>query len=343
MANRKHDSKPLRVLFRAEGGGQLGLGHLSRCRSLATAFSMAYSTEMYCALSDQLLGLEFFHGLPVTVKSPDDFDHPEFYDVAILDIPEASLGQQQRLRNIANLLVQIDDEGEGPFTCHILIRPNLLGLFPPKTFDEERRYWTGREYVIVHPDFAKIHGRIGTNEDSRKKILVCFGGSDPAQLTEKVIPILKDFSGAARVEVVLGNAFKAKDKVITRLAGEHFFSVTVNCADMARRIACSDLAIISGGTIMYEVACLGIPALVLCQNAAQQAEAEIFARAGAAINLGIHDQFQGQLVHESLLHLLGNQDLLTSMSLRGRQLVSCHGADLIVDKIVAIARSTNRR
>lgn len=91
--------------------------------------------------------------------------------------------------------------------------------------------------------------------------------------------------------------------------------------------------------MLYEAAALGVPAIVLCQNAAQQREAELFARAGAVINLGTYEQGHEQFVRQSLTRLLSDNELLSSMSENGRKLVSLNGASSIVDKIVSIARS----
>lgn len=338
MSNKKHVNRTLRILLRTEGGTQLGLGHLSRCRSLATAF-LAHDAILHCAISDQALGEKFLHGLPVAVTGMADAVRQGPYDVAILDIPNATREQEWHLATIAKLLVRIDDEGEGPFHCDILIRPNLLGLARPTIEAESPRYWTGRDSIILHPDFADSQSWPRSSDEGGRRVLVCFGGSDPAQLTQKVLPTFLELTSQVQVEVILGSAFPGKDSLIAALAGAPSVTVSTDCPDMARRFAHSDLALISGGTMLYEAAALGVPAIVLCQNAAQQAEAEIFAKAGAVVNLGSYQQGHAQLVRQTLARLLADDELLAAMSKRGRQLVSRHGARAIVEKIVSMALS----
>jgi spore coat polysaccharide biosynthesis predicted glycosyltransferase SpsG len=248
------------------------------------------------------------------------------------------LAEQHRLGKLSKLFVGIDDESPSPVYYDVLIRPNLLDLPPPPSFTPEFYYWQGKDYIILHPEFGRQSVRAIKAPSGPRRWLICFGGSDPGNLTRRLAPILKEFRGKIRAHLILGCAFREADQIRALIEDEPHISLTINCQNMAQAFAKADLAIISGGTLLYEGAALGVPMVVLAQNRSQQIEAEIFATRGAAINLGLHDEVRDQDLIDTLDCLINGSERLAAMSAAGVNLVSPHGTHRIVTGLVDLSK-----
>ena len=322
----------VQVLFRVEASEILGLGHLSRCRSLALELARRFLCSPIFATIQTKTAKSFLDGLGVTIIHPDQLSGKHEFDVAITDIPGLCLNEQRWLGELASLHVGINDDDPGPFAYDILIRPNLLDLPIPATEKKTCDYWKGREYIILHPDFA-LRRPSSAGRLKVENMLVCFGGSDPAGLTLRVIPILAQVVQDVNVHIVLGSAFTGKEAVSALIAAMPNVSLTVNCSTIAEALSRADVALISGGTLMYEACVLGVPTLVLCQNEPQHQEAEILAGGGAVINLGMHSQVNDERIVSAIKIMLGDTAQRQRLSVTARRLVPSNGTSHIGSKI----------
>jgi hypothetical protein len=104
-----------------------------------------------------------------------------------------------------------------------------------------------------------------------RRVLVTFGGADPANMTEKTIRALAAIPGDFQVQIVVGLAYEPRAALRTWVQelGPRF-EVREQVRDMSRRIHAADLVITSAGRTVYEVAAIGTPCLEMCQNAREQ-------------------------------------------------------------------------
>jgi spore coat polysaccharide biosynthesis predicted glycosyltransferase SpsG len=135
------------------------------------------------------------------------------------------------------------------------------------------------------------------------------------------------------VHIVLGSAFTGKEAVSALIAAMPNVSLTVNCSTIAEALSRADVALISGGTLMYEACVLGVPTLVLCQNEPQHQEAEILAGGGAVINLGMHSQVNDERIVSAIKIMLGDTAQRQRLSVTARRLVPSNGTSHIGSKI----------
>ena len=322
----------MQILFRVEASETLGLGHLSRCRSLALEFVRKFSCSIIFAITQAKIGKEFLDSIDATVVQPDELSNNSRFDVVITDIPGIGLDEQERWGGVASLHVGINDEDLGPFAYDILIRPNLLNLPHPIAKKKNFGYWKGKEYIILHPDFG-LWKPYFTSKRKVENILVCFGGSDPAGITLRTVPILRQLVSDIHIRIVVGVAFANMEAIKLIVANKFNMTLSVNCSNMAKMFSNADLAFISGGTLLYEACALGVPALVLCQNETQHWEAEIFARAGAAINRGVHSQAEDQDIISAIRTMVGDKAQRQKMSWAAQRLIFSDGTGRIVSKI----------
>lgn len=320
------------ILFRVNADLSLGLGHVSRCRSLMLELSrqadcrFAVMTDTCDTVHQMLTGIAYdLYETGVTVSSAR-------FNAVIVDVPDSSR-LEENFRAIADLVVCIDDSGLGLSSQDILIRPNLLDLPRPVGMSEER-YWTGQ--VILHPNFALYSDELPAERASdEKELFVCFGGSDPGGITLKVAPLLKYLGDGVTVRMVAGAAFPHNEALTAAVGPNGRFIVERNIPDVARVLKNADIALISGGTLLYEACASSVPAVVICQNEEQLAEAEIAHLAGAAICLGMYSAAIHDNIVPTVKRLLSDDSLRLAMARSGRSLVPFDGTAQLVSRLLS--------
>lgn len=345
MLSKRHDKpKTSQVLFRVEAEESLGLGHLSRCRSLARAFVERFHCRICFAISRKDIGEQFLgEGLNTEIMEPYRIPTDALFDVVIIDVPGLPLAEQKKMAAISSLLVGIDDDGPGPFYLDVLIRPNLLDLPKPDMPEKTFHYWQGKEYLILSPEFQKQVSEVAGVKHNNKAGLICFGGSDPAGLTLRLVPLLKEFTGETSFTIILGAAFPNPQSVQAVVVDEPSISVIVNCRNMAAAFSRANFCVISGGTLLYEALSLGVSPLVWCQNIAQYTETELLSKVGAAVNLGLAENVSDQAAADGLRSFLANEDRMAKIAKIARQQVCVDGATRIVNQIEALIKESIRR
>jgi len=325
------------IVFRVDADEKLGLGHLSRCRSLMLTFAGATLCKFALVTNNPDLVRKFFPQIDVDLYAVTDIGRLRHADVAIIDVPGIEYREQEELRCLADLIVVIDDDGPGIPYQNILLRPNLLDLPLPEGMPLND-YWSGRDYIILHPDFRMLASQHKNRERKAKELFVCFGGSDPGGLTLRAIPALKQIKQDITVQIILGAAFVQIQAVIDMTRDDARFIVSQNISDMAKRIRQADIALISGGTLLYEACALGTPAVIVSQNESQVVEAAICAAAGAVIDLGDGRTATDEKILCALQKLLDDDGLRQSMIRKGPAVVSPEGVMHIVSKLLLRVR-----
>lgn len=324
--------KPIRIAFRVDADEKSGLGHLSRCRSLMRALQGLAGTEFFIVSNNAEAVKKFIPD--IAFHYSERFVQGIGFDMVVVDLLEGPLQKEGARPGGAGLLVCIDDDGPGMPDQDILIRPNLLDLPRPAEMDPDN-YWSGRDHIILNPDFSLPEYRWTARGGEPLDLLVCFGGSDYVGLTPRVVPILKKLKVNMRVRLVMGAAFSRRKEVDALVAGDQRFLASGHISDMAQFLSRAAVAFISGGTMLYEVCSLGVPAVVLSQNRAQDIEAAICHRAGAVINLGVNEDVQDQEISEALERVLGDPALRESLSAKGPRVVSPDGVMRIASRLIA--------
>jgi spore coat polysaccharide biosynthesis predicted glycosyltransferase SpsG len=246
---------------------------------------------------------------------------------------------KEHFHDIADLLVCVDDNGPGLEGQDILIRPNLVELPKPAGLPAER-YWTGQ--VILHPDFAKQRPLSAKKNSGRKELIVCFGGSDPNGITLRAANIVKRLGEEVLVRIVLGAAFPWDEKVALLVGQDARFLIERNIPDMARVLGNADIALISGGTLLYEACASGVPSVVVCQNEEQRAEADAAHAAGAVISLGVSAQVPDEQILSAVERLLGDAALRQTMAGKGCLLVAPDGAARLAARLLSFLKKGDK-
>ena len=321
-----------KILFRFEADEQVGLGHLCRCRAIAIEFAEHADIEIVLSSLRDDLVRSVFRGVVYGLISPEDIFGEAFFDVAVVDVPGFSWQAQQSLNSICKLFIGIDDLGAGPFVYDVLIRPNVL-LLPAQMSKVGAEIWAGKDYIVLHPVFAKLKPQ-SDKWKKAKDILVCFGGSDPAGLTLRVIPVLRQLPVDIRINIVIGQGFSQPEQVIDLISGDKRFRVLPNVPNLAGMFNTCGAALVAGGTLMYEACALGVPSVIICQNKGQRQEAAIFAEQHAMLNLGSAADISDNIIINAIEKVCYDIDLRKKLSKNAKKMVPRTGVQRVTTEIL---------
>jgi UDP-2,4-diacetamido-2,4,6-trideoxy-beta-L-altropyranose hydrolase len=203
-----------------------------------------------------------------------------------------------------NLLV-IDDLADRPHQADLLLDQNFFGeatqqryqgLLPPQC-----RQLLGPHYALLGPEYAQLHPLVPPRTELRR-VLVFFGGVDPANLTGRALEALMDPALAhLAVDVVLGGQSPHRKAVEELVARRPHTTLHGPLPSLAGLIARADLAIGAGGATTWERACLGLPSLVVAIAANQLPFAQALDQAGHLELLGDGASVSVEQIRSALL------------------------------------------
>ena len=240
-------------------------------------------------------------------------------------------GSQYRdlLRRTGRPLLFLDDCGDAEFApTDWILNQNLhasASLYPGC---DPTHLLLGPRYTLLRREFRCRTDRRREIPAVGKRVLVTFGGSDPARLTVRAIEALKmlhlpDLEAC----IVIGPANADPDSA--RAAARDLpFPARIECnpANLPDLMAWADLAISAAGSTCWELAFLGVPQIVLAVAPNQRPIADALARRGLADSLGEAQTVTTSLLAAGVETLLMDRRRREQFSRRGQETIDGMGA-----------------
>lgn len=312
------DSAPL--LIRADGGRDIGGGHVVRSLTLAAYLADRGVPVRFAIRDDEgtfvdriesagcdvirlpeepLPGPLLAAAWPVEMQQ-HDLDllfaaSPGRYGAVIVDHYGLDTNWEQGIRARSDRVLAIDDLANRSHDVDLLVDQNWYGdttadrykhLVPPGC-----QQLLGPRYALLQPEYAKA--RLGATPPHHppQRILVSFGGSDPTGETLKVVTALSDprFS-EINVDVVAGNPNVIDDHLRAVIARRANTTLHIGLPTLAELLGAADLAIGASGSGTWERMCLDVPAIVTTTSEAHSGVTDALAAAGMTMWAGIGGQ-----------------------------------------------------
>lgn len=251
-----------KILIRADGEEDLGMGHIYRGLSLAYSFmghDILFVTKRRCALGAARLAESNFN--VAYIEDDDDvFEvimnfHPH---IVINDILDTSKEYVIRLKRKVPRVVNFEDKGEGAAYADATI--NALYESPKNT-----NIYSGFKYFFIRDEFMTATPKHFSNQV--KNIVVLFGGTDPNNFTQRIYRIFKDISESfpdIDFHIVTGFGYRYKNMISDDPEKRIYIHNDVKRVSIF--LSKADLAITSQGRTIFETACMRVPTIVLAQN-----------------------------------------------------------------------------
>lgn len=336
----------MRVLIRTDASVPIGSGHLMRCITLADQLCSA-GIEVTFACYDDLDGSAAqildnrYRIIRLDEPQPDTLPGGSA-DLLIVDHYGIDHIWHQAMRPFVKHLMVIDDLANRPLNCDLLLNQNIhasAATYRPLV-PEHCITLLGPRYTLLRPEFCHLAPHTQTRS-SLKRLLLCFGGSDPCHLTETALKELAD--SPMMIDVVIG-AGNNRNRAIKTLchANQKRWTLHVQTTAMATLMAHADLAIGAGGSSHWERCLLGLPALVVTVADNQVESTRLLHEQGACQWLGNADDLRAGTIRHAVEQLMHNPQRLQQMSRIATEVVPQDGGTpKIVKAIQALLAADN--
>ena len=325
----EHELSRKKIIFRADGYKELGMGHIYHCLTLAyhlTGHDVIFVTNKNHEQGYNKLVQSFMNVYPIESENEFyDFVKEQEPDVVINDCLNTTKEHILKLKQYSKKVITIEDLGEGANYADAVI--NALYNIP----NAASNYYAGPDYVCLRDEF--IIRKPKTFSDEVKNVLVMFGGTDPSDLMKKIYDIVKQIGNQypyISFNFITGAGFSAEERGIFEDIPNNIF-VYKDVKNVTDYMANADLAFTSQGRTVFELAAMGVPAIVLAQNEREQLHT--FAQMeNGFLNLGLGKNVDNETIKSTFAWLVNTPQIRKEM----RELMLRNRLDKSIDRVIDI-------
>lgn len=359
------------IVFRVDASVEMGLGHLTRCLTLANALAEGGMRSCFLMRSHAagLAHLVESHGhalrlLPDPPEPPsetDDRDGPHAHwlpttwrqdadqtrsvldeigpaEWLVVDHYVLDARWENACRRDGMRILAIDDLADRVHDCEILLDQNLV-------FEMTTRYrdrlpadcvqLLGPRFALLRPEFAAQRALLTPRSGEIGRVLICFGGSDPTNETAKSLAAIARLAHPSLVvDAVIGvsNPHGASvARLCQALPGAELHRGANNIAELMRQ---ADLSIGAGGVMSWERCSLGLPVIAVDVASNQVGALEALDAARAAVYLGSANAVSEADLAAAIGALLDDAAQTRMMGEAALALVDGQGVDRVVARML---------
>ncbi len=341
------------IAFRVDASIEMGSGHVMRCLTLADALKTQQRECLFLTrphpgdFSDTIAERghrvillskpqQFFQ------KHEDDVDHAQWLGASqsqdaqetisaltgihpnwlVVDHYAIDHRWHKLLRSHVKNILVIDDLADRVYDCDLLLDQTFGRKETDyrKLVNKKTPLLLGSQYALLRPEFAKLRPEAIVKRKEYKgirRILVSMGGTDPHNVTTKVLQGLMtvEWQDQPIVDVVLSSKAPYLNKIIEQAKQSLLdVEVSVDVNNMAEYILKADLAIGAAGTSSWERCCLGLPTLIDVNVKNQEFVSKSLCLSNAVKMMRTQESFKTSDVKESVEYLIRSEKSWQAMS-----------------------------
>lgn len=252
-----------KVAIYVNGNNLRGTGHIYRALELADEFLTKPDIYYDSNQTDRVLFGKTTHNLiPVNgIVELFEVIKKKQYTIVINDILATSLDYMIGLRSVMpenSKIINFEDEGEGAGQADLVFNALYSEKDGGKICVGEKYYIAPKLFMLYNPVVLK---------EKVKKVFISFGGADPQNYTDRLLNIISTKEKYNKYHFIIAIG-RAKTNVEALLEFNKFDNIDVyfDIKNMPELMCECDVSMTSRGRTAYELAMLGIPAIVLSQN-----------------------------------------------------------------------------
>ena len=267
----------MKIVVRTHASPGIGFGHLNRCQILAEAIRRI-GGDVSLIVDDHPSIHSFAGSSNIQNLQSTNLSEWPAADGCIVDLYCYDVSFYEALRKKYKQIIIFDDfKFQAPHSVSAIINGNIYAH--SHKYPDYVQVFSGVQYFLMRPEFLGKRQFINA-----QNVLVCMGGSDPENQTTRLLEILSKLT-ARSIDAVFGPGFE--DKSVIRKWSTHpqittHFAVS-NMSDLMKNAA---FCVSGAGSMMYELAHMGVPIACLSLIDHQRLIAEAFSKEKAAIHLG---------------------------------------------------------
>jgi spore coat polysaccharide biosynthesis predicted glycosyltransferase SpsG len=332
------------VLFRVDAAPRVGWEHLSRCLVLAAALQRRRRPAYFLAqLEPGSLGLGLKRAGNEWLDADSPAGTPEDLEetiqeirrlqpaAVILDAPVVPEVYLAALRQTGTLVVSIDSLAGIRFPSRLVINPLLAPGRESYEFARGTQLLLGARYALVRPEIRRVRPVRAQEPAQPFRALVALGDDDPHNQSGALAKGLLNCPKVGRVDVAV-RPYHRDLEALQQLAAAcpDRLEVVSEPAEVSGRIARCHFAVTAGNSWSLELACVGVPQLVIVQAEVHWPTAQRLEEEGAATCLGWHANVSPATIRQAVQDLLTDPLERQGMARCGRKLIDGRGPDRLV-------------
>lgn len=332
----------MHVTIRADGGPEIGYGHLIRSNAL-TEEVIAHGHSVTVATTTPRPVEDVFPNAVESVELParDDPEplvewlHGASPDVVFTDAYPIDTEYQRAVRDHVPLAV-LQDDARHAICADVFVNGNLYAAALDYEFvGEEPDTHLGTDYVLLR---SEIRDRAAADPPWREhpdRAIITMGGSDTAGLTPTVIRAFDGFD--LHVDAVVGPGCSTKqERNVRRAASDSSADVRVirNPSNFVELMTQADFAVSTASSTTYELLALGTPIVSIPVADNQEPIAAALRNRKAATVLEREDG--GRALWSAIKEYVIDSELRKKRQNRGLKLVDGKGVERIFAGVLSI-------
>ncbi len=285
------------ILFVVAGNSKIGMGHVYNALSIANeilSHSVVFLVDKNSELAFKKISESNYKVILQEKPTIQEHIFAIGPDVIVNDMLDTSVKYMKLLKQRGYKLINFEDLGAGSKLADTVIN----AMYPEKEILEN--HFFGSNYFILRDEFLFTPNKIVAKEVTN--ILISFGGVDPNNYTERIIklllPLVNDYN--LTITVVTGMGYE-NVKRLDKYGG--LIILKRNTPSMSNEILNADLIFTSAGRTTFEIASIGTPAIVLCQNQRETTHFFAYEKNGFD-NLGLGFEVDDKTIVESFKNAL---------------------------------------
>jgi UDP-2,4-diacetamido-2,4,6-trideoxy-beta-L-altropyranose hydrolase len=340
------------LLIRADASVTMGTGHVMRCLALAQAWQDAGGKGVFAMVDpsppvrERLLS-EGMEVVPLGAQPGSNEDARGVAELArqraarwvVADGYHFDADYQRALKATGLQILFVDDNAHaGHYTADLVLNQNAHAeesLYPNR--EPYTRLLLGTDYILLRREFERWRDWKREIPDFGRKILVTMGGSDPDNITLRVVEALTHSRvRGLEITVVVGGSNPYGESLERRvLEGAPSVRWHRNPDNMPELMAWADMALIAAGGTLWELLFMACPVLSYARNPAQGGIISELAGQGAVQDLGRAQHFDPVSLDAAIMELAGSAERRRQMSAMGRERVDGRGAGRLCELLIS--------
>jgi len=308
-----------RILFRVIGDKKIGMGHIYRSLSLAHEISdheiLFVCDESNAVAVNKLAGYDYWLGIyekDEIVNQIIDLKP----DLLVNDILDTTLEDILPFKKKGIKVINFEDLGEGATLSDLTINE----LYDRPRFNGLNILW-GSKYFFLRDEFNDAKENVYTNKVN--SILISFGGTDQHNLTLTIYRSIKDICklNKIKIHIVTGPGYIDFESLKNEVSIDNLVELTNATGVISSFMEKSQIAIVSNGRTVYELAQMNIPAIVISQHE-REYNHDFSVESNGFIDLGIYRDNISEIEVANILMKLIKDNTYRKMLISNMQKIS---------------------
>jgi spore coat polysaccharide biosynthesis predicted glycosyltransferase SpsG len=343
------------LLIRVDATVAKGYERLARCLTLAAAVQRRRRPVHFLSqLEPNTLAMPIKRGgndwVAMSHPAGTAADLPQFVQEihrlhpAAVVVDDADAGNDYLAEVIRSgvLVVSIDHLALSRFPARLVVNPLLGPSRESYEFGPRTQLLLGRRYALVRPEIRRnraarsqepppVTAGNGKAVSGQFRALISLGEDDPNRQVLELARLLLNTPKVGKVDVAIRREHPDLDALVAmKEAAPERLDLALEPAEVAARVARCHFAITAGGGWSLELACVGVPQLLILQNEAHWPNAQRLEEEGCATCLGWHENVSAHTIRLAVQNLLTDPLERQAMARCGRKLIDSRGPDRLV-------------